>query len=254
MGRTVQRLAAVAMGLAVALSGCVIALRPARPGWVVYGRSYPGQRALARPRVVTFAVFYEALAPDGEWLVLPPYGYVWRPHAWVVGPGFVPYSTGGSWIWTEAGWQFESAWHWGWATFHYGRWLGDGVYGWVWVPGTTWAPAWVQWRVTDGYVGWAPLAPAGVQVTLAARGWSFVEGHHFGHPHLERYHLPPERVLGIRPRLHTASPAAPAPRGQGRGVGGSGPPPASQSAPAPRPPPGQGHGREKGGGSPRRSK
>ena len=31
--------------------------------------------------------------------------------------------------------------------------------GWVWVPGYTWAPAWVSWRYGDGYAGWAPLPP-----------------------------------------------------------------------------------------------
>jgi hypothetical protein len=34
----------------------------------------------------------------------------------------------------------------------------DGL-GWVWVPGTRWAPAWVSWRSGDGYYGWAPLPP-----------------------------------------------------------------------------------------------
>ena len=34
--------------------------------------------------------------------------------------------------------------------------------GWLWIPGTEWAPAWVAWRSDDGddgYVGWAPLPP-----------------------------------------------------------------------------------------------
>lgn len=189
---------------AAMLSGCVMTVRTAREGWVVYGRasSSPVVRVGARPRAVTFATFYGALAPDGEWLVLPPYGYVWRPHAWVVGPEFQPYATGGSWVWSEAGWQFEAEWPWSWATFHYGRWLRDASSGWVWVPGTVWAPAWVEWRMVDGYVSWAPLGPAGIGVAVMAPGWSFVETRYFGHPHLHRYVLlaPPRAPLRAPPR------------------------------------------------------
>jgi hypothetical protein len=46
----------------------------------------------------------------------------------------------------------------------------DESYGWVWVPGTEWAPAWVAWRYTDDYVGWAPLPPsAGWDVSAGLR-------------------------------------------------------------------------------------
>jgi len=48
---------------------------------------------------------------------------------------------------------------WGWATYHYGRWVNLDGTGWCWVPGYTWAPAWVSWRYGDGYCGWAPLPP-----------------------------------------------------------------------------------------------
>ncbi|HVE85947.1 MAG TPA: DUF6600 domain-containing protein [Myxococcales bacterium] len=170
-----------AVGVA-ALSGCMMTVRTVRPGagWVIYGRSTPAVAAVSvRPRAVSFTAFYDALGPDGEWLVLPPYGHVWHPHAWVVGADFMPYSTGGTWVWTDVGWQFEGEWSWSWATFHYGRWLYHGTWGWVWVPGTVWGPAWVEWRVRGGYVGWAPLGPAGV-VAVTAPGWSFAEAHTFG--------------------------------------------------------------------------
>ena len=49
----------------------------------------------------------------------------------------------------------------GWATYHYGRWLYDDFQGWVWKPGVEWAPAWVGWRSNDDYIGWAPLGPGG---------------------------------------------------------------------------------------------
>ena len=33
------------------------------------------------------------------------------------------------------------------------------TYGWVWLPGHVWAPAWVRWKITNDYVGWCPLTP-----------------------------------------------------------------------------------------------
>jgi hypothetical protein len=42
----------------------------------------------------------------------------------------------------------------------------------VWVPGYTWAPAWVSWRSNDDYVGWAPLPPeARWRVGFGFGGW-----------------------------------------------------------------------------------
>ncbi|HEY3359461.1 MAG TPA: DUF6600 domain-containing protein [Polyangia bacterium] len=110
---------------------------------------------------VTVQVFYEALAPYGSWVYLGPYGRVWRPSPSVVGIEFRPYVTGGRWVYTDVGWAFASDYDWGWAPFHYGRWVLATGYGWVWVPGTDWGPAWVEWRMGDGYVGWAPLPPGG---------------------------------------------------------------------------------------------
>jgi len=40
---------------------------------------------------------------------------------------------------------------------HYGRWACP-VFGWVWVPGDVWGPAWVDWFSATGFVGWAPLS------------------------------------------------------------------------------------------------
>ncbi len=64
-------------------------------------------------------------------------------------------------VYTDDGWTWvaDPSEPWGWATYHYGRWTNlDGI-GWVWVPGYTWAPAWVSWRYGGGYCGWAPLPP-----------------------------------------------------------------------------------------------
>ncbi len=103
--------------------------------------------------------FYAPLAPYGSWIYLDDLGWCWRPTVAVLVPGWRPYVHGGRWIYTDCGWYWYSYYSWGWATFHYGRWYLSPTFGWVWVPGSVWAPAWVVWRYTDGYCGWAPLPP-----------------------------------------------------------------------------------------------
>jgi hypothetical protein len=69
-----------------------------------------------------------------------------------------PYSDG-YWAYTDVGWTWVSYEDFGWATYHYGRWIRLRGRGWVWVPGRDWGPAWVSWRTGGDYVGWAPLPP-----------------------------------------------------------------------------------------------
>src|SRR5690606_27333721 len=92
---------------------------------------------------VSFQTFYDELSPYGQWIQDPQYGYVWVPD---VQDDFRPYSTNGRWAMTEYGNTWVSNYAWGWAPFHYGRWTFNNYYGWVWLPGTQWAPAWVSWR------------------------------------------------------------------------------------------------------------
>ncbi|HEY4222013.1 MAG TPA: DUF6600 domain-containing protein, partial [Myxococcota bacterium] len=120
--------------------------------------------------------FYEPLAPYGQWVDYPGYGRVFVPARDVVGAGFRPY-TYGHWEYSEYGWTWVDHHPFGWATGHYGRWFYDGSYGWVWVPGTTWAPAWVTWRSGGSYVGWAPIPPGGEfgsAYTVYDSSWVFV--------------------------------------------------------------------------------
>jgi hypothetical protein len=105
---------------------------------------------------VTYNDFYQDLAPYGQWIEDPQYGYVWSPD---VDGSFRPYYTNGHWAMTDYGNTWVSDYPWGWACFHYGRWTYDGYYGWLWVPGPYWGPAWVSWRYGEGCYGWAPLAP-----------------------------------------------------------------------------------------------
>jgi hypothetical protein len=123
---------------------------------------------------VTFDTFQGALGPYGEWVVAGGYGRVWRPR---VAAGWRPYYYG-RWEWTNEGWLWASDEPWGWAAYHYGRWTYDSYYGWVWVPGYQWAPAWVAWRYSGDVVGWAPLGP-GVSVYVSSYPfvdywWTFV--------------------------------------------------------------------------------
>jgi len=107
---------------------------------------------------ITFQDFYDALSPDGDWVELEEYGYCWRPF---VDDHWRPY-TDGQWVYTEAGYTWFSNEPWGWATYHYGRWTKVKNWGWVWVPGYEWGPAWVSWRTNDDYIGWAALPPEAV--------------------------------------------------------------------------------------------
>jgi len=148
--------------------------------------------------VYDVSYFYRPLAPYGDWVNVAPYGWVWIPYN--VSPDWRPYSEG-RWIYTEYGWTWMSYEPWGWATYHYGRWYYDPWYGWVWVPGTQWAPAWVAWRWGGGWVGWAPLPPQyavrpgvsfsnptalGPQV-FRRFAWCFVEARQFYNPNLRPY-------------------------------------------------------------------
>lgn len=128
--------------------------------------------------------FSPSLDPYGNWLVLPGYGRAWQPAQQYVGADFYPYGTGGRWLYTNAGWVFDSDYPFGWAVFHYGRWYRDVTWGWLWLPGKTWAPAWVSWRAGGPYIGWAPLGPRGA---LGSDSWCFVPTQRFTTGYPRRY-------------------------------------------------------------------
>lgn len=108
---------------------------------------------------VGFDMFYSSLSPHGEWIAVDRDVYGWRPVG--VSADWRPYYYG-RWAWTDVGWYWVSDEPWSWATYHYGRWYCDDYYGWIWIPGYEWAPAWVEWRYGGDYVGWAPLGPYAV--------------------------------------------------------------------------------------------
>src|SRR5215471_17393965 len=105
---------------------------------------------------VSFSAFYSNLSPYGNWQVSAQFGRVWQPVEYR--PGWNPYLDG-HWVYSDLGWTWVSDYEWGSVPYHYGTWADDPNYGWVWVPGTVWAPSWVVFRTGPDYIGWAPVAP-----------------------------------------------------------------------------------------------
>ncbi len=79
--------------------------------------------------------FKPQLAPFGEWVDVPGYGQCWRPNVQDQELGWRPYFNAGHLESTQAGWIWKSDYPWGQYAFHYGRWLQDARYRWVWRPG-----------------------------------------------------------------------------------------------------------------------
>jgi hypothetical protein len=121
--------------------------------------------------------FRVALEPYGTWRHSRRFGDVWLPANRA--RDWRPYTVG-HWVYTDDyGWYWitdDQEADWGWITYHYGRWYRDADYGWFWVPGDVWGPAWVDWRYSDQYVGWAPEPPDEVvaDVDDDPAYWSFV--------------------------------------------------------------------------------
>src|SRR5437868_10405485 len=99
----------------------------------------------------SYDTFYTKLGSFGDWIETSDYGYVFQPRQAEQSRNWRPY-TNGHWVYTDAGWTWISNEQFGWATYHYGRWIRLHSVGWVWVPGGQWAPAWVSWRKGNDYV------------------------------------------------------------------------------------------------------
>ncbi len=154
-----------------------------------------------RPSVglsVSYQGFYDGLSPYGRWVDYPNQGYVWIPNE----AGFRPYYSNGHWAFTTYGWTWVSSYDWGWAPFHYGRWMNDAAYGWLWIPGHQWAPAWVSWRSNAECYGWAPLGP-GISVgvsfgmNIPDEHWAFVPRQHIYEQNINNYYINQTRNVTI---------------------------------------------------------
>jgi len=144
-----------------------------------------------------FGFFYSSLSPYGNWIQINGGVNVWRP--WNVRDGWAPYRYG-HWIWTNDGWYWDSDEPYGYIVYHYGRWYYDDYYGWIWVPDYQWAPAWVEWRYDNDYIGWAPLPPYasfsvgfGISFTSSYytpyQYYSFVSYRYMCNPHVYNYYV-----------------------------------------------------------------
>lgn len=155
---------------------------------------------------VDFEFFYDELSPYGAWVEVEDYGYCFRP--WV-DEGWRPY-TDGYWADSDEGWVWVSNEPFGWLTYHYGRWAHTDL-GWIWVPGYEWAPAWVSWRESEQYIGWAPLPPEvpwrpstgirfGISFGFGDVGpayYNFCRPRYFGYPRLRDYLVPVQQNVNI---------------------------------------------------------
>ena len=94
-----------------------------------------------------------SLVRYGTWDRDPEYGAIWYPTA---SADWRPYYNGRWERLGRYGYVWVGADPWSYRTHHYGRW-GHRAGRWFWIPGRTWASAWVSWAVGDGYVSWSPL-------------------------------------------------------------------------------------------------
>src|SRR5205814_5227234 len=93
--------------------------------------SLPGSKARAAVSVeagvnvgvggeMNIGYFHDQLASHGQWVETTGYGRAWQPNEVAVDTNWRPYVDGGHWVYTDAGWYWDSSYQWGWAAFHYG--------------------------------------------------------------------------------------------------------------------------------------
>ena len=122
---------------------------------------------------------YEDLQIYGTWLPVPEYGVLWVPGQ--VPVNWAPYREG-HWRWVPPwGWTWIDDQKWGFAPFHYGRWVNvGGIWGWLPGPATdgqppAYAPALVTFVAAPDAtipeaapIAWVPLAPGEIYQPAAA--------------------------------------------------------------------------------------
>ena len=176
--------------------------------WVA-GADRDDERSAASRYVSPEMTGIEDLDRYGRWDQHPDHGAVWVPVN--VSVGWAPYRHG-RWAWVRPwGWTWVDEAPWGFAPFHYGRWLSWGGR-WCWTPGAyvarpVYAPALVGWiggppgvyRGGPFYpgVGWVPLAPREIFVPHYGVTPVYID-------RVNRGQHPPGRVL-----LPVAVPAGP---------------------------------------------
>src|SRR5574337_137249 len=182
--------------------------------WVQRDARIAAQAAALR-YVSPEVVGWDDLDRHGEWVADPQWGSLWLPGG--VGAGWTPYLDG-RWVWIVSwGWTWVDTSPWGFAPYHYGRWLR--WHGrWAWTPGPRHSPP-----------RFAPAPPQWPAPPRTAPG---------PHPPPPAGH-PPDRALPHPP--YQALPGSPEPPRTGR-PGQPVAPPVAPGAPHDRGSPGWGEG------------
>ncbi|MDR0499614.1 MAG: FecR family protein, partial [Holophagales bacterium] len=98
--------------------------------------------------------YADTLDGHGDWVNVVEVGWCWRPRITI--PSWRPYWRG-YWGAYRGGMTWISYDPFGYMTHHYGRWGWSSHYGWYWIPGVYYSPAWVVWNMSGSYFGWAPM-------------------------------------------------------------------------------------------------
>ena len=154
----------------------------------------------------------------GDWAETAEYGALWTPRS--VAIDWAPYRSG-HWVWVAPwGWSWVGHEPWGFAPFHYGRWVQHRGR-WSWAPGAhvarpIYAPALVSWRSDPGVSlslsfgrapasGWFPLAPHEVYVPVHRSSPDYarrINRMYVGNPHESVWRRPTARAEPPRPLVH----------------------------------------------------
>jgi hypothetical protein len=185
-------------------------VRPSPQGYREYQGSPETSTSYLPPNLQTYRA---DLDQSGTWQYDASYGNVWYPS---VAADWRPYYDG---YWAPVptyGWTWIGYDRWSWPTHHYGRW-GFARSRWFWIPGPTFAAAWVSWGTAPGYVSWCPLGYDGRPVVALSIGyrsawnaWTILPRERFGgrgYP-VARYAIEPYRLAASTPFIvHRGAPA-----------------------------------------------
>jgi len=163
-------------------------------------------RSVSARHVAPGVVGADDLDEYGSWKDTPDYGPVWVPAS--VAPDWAPY-TYGSWAYVAPwGWTWVDAYPWGFAPFHYGRWVSWGGY-WGWAPGPYYVRPWYapalvawwggpRWGIGFGW-GWGFGVGFGGGFGWCPLGWGepFFPWYHAGPGYFRNVNITNTRITNI---------------------------------------------------------
>jgi len=133
--------------------------------------------------------YADTLDGRGDWVQVVGIGWCWRPYVTI--PGWRPYWRG-YWGAYRGGMTWISYDPFGFVTHHYGRWGWTSGYGWYWIPGVYYSPAWVVWNMSGSFFGWAPMGFYNRPVYWGYNNWhhdlwNVVDVRHIRNRHIYNY-------------------------------------------------------------------